>query len=90
MRWVVGEKDECTYNGCSVTKLTMNQLLSVCSATTILKDLIGQRTSKEVIEPTFYGIKRFELSYYRNQVIHLFVEECKHHLTTHVCLPFQN
>jgi len=44
-------------------------------ATTILKDLIGQRTSKEVIEPTFYGIKRFELSYYRNQVIHLFVEE---------------
>ncbi|KAM3584515.1 hypothetical protein VKS41_003325 [Umbelopsis sp. WA50703] len=44
-------------------------------ATSILKDLIGERNAKEVIEPTFYGIKRFELSYYRNQVIHLFVEE---------------
>lgn len=59
----------------------MNPILfffqTLVSATIILKDLIGQRTGKEVIEPTFYGIKRFELSYYRNQVIHLFVEECE-------------
>lgn len=27
------------------------------------------------MEPTFYPISSFELSYYRNQVIHLFVEE---------------
>lgn len=27
------------------------------------------------MEPTFYPISPFELSYYRNQVIHLFVEE---------------
>ncbi|RUS23116.1 hypothetical protein BC937DRAFT_92205 [Endogone sp. FLAS-F59071] len=41
----------------------------------ILKDLVGERKEKEVIEPTYYGVKRFELSFYRNQVIHLFIEE---------------
>ncbi|RUS24821.1 hypothetical protein BC938DRAFT_473025 [Jimgerdemannia flammicorona] len=41
----------------------------------ILKDVVGERKEKEVIEPTFYGVKRFELSFYRNQVIHLFIEE---------------
>jgi hypothetical protein len=61
----------------SYEKKAMLTELFKCSATSILKDLIGERNAKEVIEPTFYGIKRFELSYYRNQVIHLFVEECK-------------
>ncbi|KAI8979677.1 hypothetical protein BDF20DRAFT_906184 [Mycotypha africana] len=42
---------------------------------TIHKDLIGERKGKDIIEPTFYPINAFELSYYRNQVIHLFVEE---------------
>ncbi|KAI8098984.1 putative acyltransferase [Halteromyces radiatus] len=41
----------------------------------IHKDLIGEHKGKDILEPTFYGINPFELSYYRNQVIHLFVEE---------------
>ncbi|KAI8331761.1 putative acyltransferase [Chlamydoabsidia padenii] len=41
----------------------------------IHKDLIGERKGKDILEPTFYGINPFELSYYRNQIIHLFVEE---------------
>ncbi|OZJ06950.1 hypothetical protein BZG36_00135 [Bifiguratus adelaidae] len=41
----------------------------------IMKDLVGQRLSTEVIEPTFYALKRFELSLYRNSVLHLFIEE---------------
>ncbi|CEG66153.1 hypothetical protein RMATCC62417_02786 [Rhizopus microsporus] len=41
----------------------------------IHKELIGERKGKDIVEPTFYPISPFELSYYRNQVIHLFVEE---------------
>ncbi|ORZ18841.1 acyltransferase-domain-containing protein [Absidia repens] len=41
----------------------------------IHKDLIGEHKGKDILEPTFYGINPFELSYYRNQIIHLFVEE---------------
>ncbi|ORX51323.1 acyltransferase-domain-containing protein, partial [Hesseltinella vesiculosa] len=41
----------------------------------IHKDLIGEHKGKDILEPTFYGINPFELSYYRNQVIHMFVEE---------------
>lgn len=41
----------------------------------IHKELIGERKGKDILEPTFYGVDPFELSYYRNQVIHLFVEE---------------
>lgn len=37
--------------------------------------MIGERKGKDIVEPTFYPISPFELSYYRNQVIHLFVEE---------------
>ncbi|GAA5992372.1 hypothetical protein JCM10908_000451 [Rhodotorula pacifica] len=39
----------------------------------VLKDLIGEQQG--LIEPTYHPISRFELSFYRNQVIHLFVEE---------------
>ncbi|KPV77785.1 uncharacterized protein RHOBADRAFT_48040 [Rhodotorula graminis WP1] len=42
-------------------------------ALVVLKDLIGEQT--DLIESTFYPLSRFELSFYRNQVIHLFVEE---------------
>ena len=38
-----------------------------------LSSLIGIR--KELLEPVFYAVKRFELSLYRNQVIHLFIQE---------------
>lgn len=39
----------------------------------ILKDLIGE--VKGLAEPTFFARDRFQLSFYRNQVIHLFVSE---------------
>ncbi|CAJ0649031.1 560_t:CDS:10 [Entrophospora sp. SA101] len=39
----------------------------------VLKDLIKER--KDLLEPIFYAEKRFELSFYRNQVMHLFVSE---------------
>ncbi|KAI8824355.1 acyltransferase-domain-containing protein [Fimicolochytrium jonesii] len=38
-----------------------------------MRDLIGQRT--DLLEPVYYPLKRFELSFYRNQVIHLFLAE---------------
>ncbi|KAJ1499841.1 hypothetical protein HMI56_004176, partial [Coelomomyces lativittatus] len=36
-------------------------------------DLIGER--EELLEPVYYVKKRFELSFYRNHVIHLFITE---------------
>ncbi|KAI7830290.1 acyltransferase [Gamsiella multidivaricata] len=39
----------------------------------VLKDLVALQ--KNLIEPVFYAVKRFELSFYRNQLIHLFVHE---------------
>jgi len=39
----------------------------------ILKDLVGETPG--LIEPTYHPIDRFRLSFYRNQVIHLFIEE---------------
>ncbi|GAA5925860.1 hypothetical protein JCM10213_007305 [Rhodosporidiobolus nylandii] len=39
----------------------------------VLKDLVSRQ--QDVIEETFFPTSRFELSFYRNQVIHLFVEE---------------
>ncbi|GAA5865182.1 hypothetical protein JCM1840_003935 [Sporobolomyces johnsonii] len=39
----------------------------------VLKDLISEK--RDLIEPTYHPLDRFQLSFYRNQVIHLFVEE---------------
>ncbi|KAI9350608.1 acyltransferase-domain-containing protein [Zopfochytrium polystomum] len=39
----------------------------------VLKDSIGQRN--DLLEPVYYPLKRFELCFYRNQVIHLFINE---------------
>lgn len=39
----------------------------------MLKDLIGE--VKGLAEPTFFARDRFQLSFYRNQLIHLFVSE---------------
>ncbi|KDN41525.1 acyltransferase-domain-containing protein [Tilletiaria anomala UBC 951] len=39
----------------------------------LMKDLIFEH--KDVMEPTFEPIRRFELSFYRNQVMHVFVSE---------------
>lgn len=38
----------------------------------VLKDLIQEHIG---IEPTFSPVQRFELSFYRNQIMHLFVSE---------------
>jgi glycerol-3-phosphate O-acyltransferase len=46
---------------------------SFSSALGVLKDLVAAQ--KNLIEPVFYAVKRFELSFYRNQLIHLFVHE---------------
>ncbi len=45
----------------------------VDKATAVLRDLISVR--QELLEPVFYPNKRFDLSLYRNQVIHLFIPE---------------
>ncbi|KAK4699865.1 hypothetical protein P7C70_g6389, partial [Phenoliferia sp. Uapishka_3] len=42
-------------------------------ALVVLKDVIGEH--RDLIEPTFFAISRFELSFYRNQIMHLFVSE---------------
>jgi glycerol-3-phosphate O-acyltransferase len=39
----------------------------------ILSNLISVRS--DLLEPVYYPSKRFELSLYRNQVIHLFISE---------------
>ena len=45
---------------------TIISLLYNDSAVNVLKDLIKER--KDLLEPVFYAEKRFELSFYRNQV----------------------
>ncbi|MCO5555734.1 hypothetical protein L7F22_009279 [Adiantum nelumboides] len=40
----------------------------------VMKDLVDVQT--DVMEPTYIPEKRFELSFYRNQVMHIFVSEC--------------
>ncbi|GAA5851497.1 hypothetical protein JCM8547_001112 [Rhodosporidiobolus lusitaniae] len=52
-------------------EMSVEQVVS--RALDVLKDLIGEQTN--LVEPTYYAISRFELSFYRNQCIHLFVEE---------------
>jgi glycerol-3-phosphate O-acyltransferase len=47
--------------------------LIVDRALKVLGDLIGKRY--DILELVYYPLQRFELSYYRNQVIHLFVHE---------------
>ncbi|GAA5826424.1 hypothetical protein JCM11251_002361 [Rhodosporidiobolus azoricus] len=52
-------------------EMSVNEVVD--RALDVLKDLIG--VQRDLIEHTFFPISRFELSFYRNQVIHLFVEE---------------
>jgi hypothetical protein len=42
-------------------------------ATAVLSNIVGKRS--DLMERVYYPLKRFELSYYRNQVIHLFIAE---------------
>jgi glycerol-3-phosphate O-acyltransferase len=39
----------------------------------VLNKLIGIRS--DLMEPVYYPLQSFELSFYRNQVIHLFISE---------------
>ncbi|KAL1920575.1 uncharacterized protein VTP21DRAFT_952 [Calcarisporiella thermophila] len=41
----------------------------------VLKGLVAMNKEKDLLEPIYYATKRFELSYYRNQLMHLFVPE---------------
>jgi glycerol-3-phosphate O-acyltransferase len=45
----------------------------VDAALNVLGSMISRQ--KNVLEPVIMPAKRFELSYYRNQIVHLFVNE---------------
>ncbi|KAJ3274395.1 hypothetical protein HDV01_002999 [Terramyces sp. JEL0728] len=74
VRKVTKLQNEITVRGGQVAEsgLSGNEVI-VDRAIKVLGELIGQRY--EILEPVYYPVKRFELSYYRNQVIHLFVQE---------------
>ena len=56
--------------------LSFAKIIEPKSAVQVLrKDLIGHRT--DLLESVYYPVNRFELSFYRNNVIHLFVPEGK-------------
>jgi glycerol-3-phosphate O-acyltransferase len=63
----IASKGGQTAEGQSSTAVIVDRALEV------LKDLIGKRF--DILEGVYYPLKRFELSYYRNQVIHLFAPE---------------
>lgn len=46
---------------------------AVEQACLLLKNIIG--IQNDLIEPVYYPLNPYELSYYRNQVIHLFISE---------------
>jgi len=56
-----------------VDRLSPRNRYTYIRALGVLKDLIGE--VKGLAEPTFFARDRFQLSFYRNQVIHLFVSE---------------
>ena len=45
----------------------------VDKAVKVMKDLIGTR--KDLLQHVYYAKKQYEMSFYRNQVIHLFINE---------------
>lgn len=71
VRWL---KRQIVFKGGNVSPFGGMSLSEVVSrAILIIKDLIGTRPG--LIEPVYFAINRFELSYYRNQVIHIFISE---------------
>lgn len=50
----------------------------VDNACELLKNIIGVQA--DLIEPVYFPLKPFELSYYRNQVIHLFISESRNYI----------
>ncbi|KAJ3032685.1 hypothetical protein HDV00_007205 [Rhizophlyctis rosea] len=66
-------KREIMAKGGTVNFGSMSTAAIVDRAVQVLKELIGTRLN--LLEPVYYPIKEFELSYYRNQVMHLFIRE---------------
>lgn len=68
--WSIGKSISASPQCNQAAKTTVSN-----STVSIHKDLIAEQKVKDLLEPTFYCVNPFELSYYRNQVIHMFVEE---------------
>jgi glycerol-3-phosphate O-acyltransferase len=74
IRKVVNLRNEIIKRGGSVAELGSAEYAEVVDrAVKVLKDLIGHRV--DTLEPVYYPMKRFSLSFYRNQVIHYFVHD---------------
>lgn len=72
VKWL---KDEIILRGGKVAESGRSSTeVLVDRAVGVLRDLVGKRY--DILESVYYPLRRFELSYYRNQVIHLFVPEC--------------
>jgi glycerol-3-phosphate O-acyltransferase len=88
LRRVTWLKSEIAARGGKTAEGHSSNTAIVDRAVHVLSDLIGHRF--DTLERVYYPMKRFELSYYRNQVIHLFVPEglsdsCSHCFCSHVC-----
>ena len=70
VKWL---KTEIASRGGQVAEGQSSTAVIVDRAVGVLSDLIGKRY--DILENVYYPQRRFELSYYRNQVIHLFAPE---------------
>lgn len=78
-------KNEITLRGGRVAESGRSSTeVLVDRAITVLSDLVGKRF--DILESVYYPLFRFQLSYYRNQVIHLFIPECIVSLATYATI----
>lgn len=74
IRKVVTLRNEIVKRGGSVAEVESSAYADVVDrAIKVLGDLVGRR--QDTLEPVYYPILRFPLSFYRNQTIHYFVHE---------------
>lgn len=74
IRKVIHLRNEIIKRGGTVADFGASTYGSVVDrAISVLGDLVGRRT--DILEPVYYTIRRFPISFYRNQVIHLFIHE---------------
>lgn len=62
-----------TVGGVVLVPLSPRLVLMRCSQVAMLKGVVSVRT--DLLEPVLYPAKRYELSYYRNELIHIFLDE---------------
>ncbi len=75
IRKVIILRNEIIKRGGSVAEIPSTSYGPVVDrAIKVLGDLIGVR--QDLLERVYYPIRRFPLSFYRNQVIHFFIHEC--------------